>query len=303
MPRSATTALSRVLLPIAATALLAGTGHAQPANPAGKIDPAVGATLNDAIAALRRGEHEAARAAIAALPEGASPYARSRAEQVLFNVAFEQKRYEDARGHIARAIAAGGLQPQEIRRLRYQDAQILLTEKRWPEGARALEAWLETAEYVPPSAYHLLAVAHYQANESAAALRYAHLAVDGMEEPRESWLALLASLHLRERQYRDAVPVLNRLVALLPEKKTYLLQLSSVYGNLGDLSSAAAVAQIAYDGGLLTEDSELRRFVELLIHTGSPQRARAVVEETKGTHAGAYDAALYEQLTASDLGD
>jgi predicted negative regulator of RcsB-dependent stress response len=57
--------------------------------------------------------------------------------------------------------------------------------------------------------------------------------------------------------------------------------------------------QLAHNAGLLTEDAELRRFVDLLLFTDQPQRAAAVLEEGIANETMKVDAKLYERLADS----
>ena len=244
------------------------------------ISAATGEVLNGAIEALNAERYDEATNAIATLDrESLSPFERSRVEQILFNVAYKQERFGDARAHLQSAIDAGGLNAQEVSQARYQSAQLFMQEKRWSEGEAALEEWLATATRPNPSAQYLLAVARYQSNDFDGALAPARAAVELQEQPQESQLSLLASLHLQAERYHDAVPVLQRLTIVAPAKKTYWLQLSSVYGQLEDYTNSAAIMQLAHNAGLLTEDAELRRFADLLLFTDQPERAATVLEE------------------------
>jgi hypothetical protein len=298
----------RVELATLLAALTAAAATAQPdlGQPRSTRTPAIdaqtGEVLNAAIEALRTNRHADARAAIAALDLATlSPYERSRAEQVLFNAAYGEQRYDDAQRHLASAVAAGGLSPQEVSQARYQSAQLLMAEERWREGAAALEDWFATAVTPSPAAHYLLAVAYYQLEELDRALPPAQRAVDLMAEPQEGWLGMLLALRLRNEEYRDAVPLLQKLVAAFPSKKTYWMQLSATYGQLEDYEGALATMQGAYGIGLLTEDAELRRLADLLLFQRHPARAAQVLESAIANDIVALDVGLYEKLATAWL--
>jgi hypothetical protein len=284
---------------IVATAVMIGApGNAQNAGRA--IDAATGEVLNDAIAALDAERYDEATNAIATLDrDSLSPFERSRVEQILFNVAYKQERFDAARAHLQSAIDAGGLSAQEVAQARYQSAQLLLQQERWSEGEAALEEWLATAERPNAAAHYLLAVARYQSDDFDGALAPARAAVELQEQPQESQLSLLSALHLQAERYHDAVPLLQRLTLVAPAKKTYWLQLSSVYGQLEDYVNSAAIMQLAHNAGLLTEDAELRRFADLLLFTDQPARAAAVLEEAIAKDAVTVDDKLYEKVASS----
>ena len=76
--------------------------------------------LSAAIDALEREEYGTARALIAAVErQSSSPFERSRLEQILFNVAYREERFEEAHEHLERAIDAGGLTEPEVAQARY----------------------------------------------------------------------------------------------------------------------------------------------------------------------------------------
>src|SRR5690606_631934 len=110
------------------------------------IDPTTGTKLNEAIELLNAEDYAGARAKIGELRmDRLSPYERSRVEQILFSIAYQEENYDDARSHLEQAIAAGGLNEQEVSQARYQIAQIFMAEERWAEGAQALETWFQSA--------------------------------------------------------------------------------------------------------------------------------------------------------------
>jgi tetratricopeptide (TPR) repeat protein len=283
---------------IVAALVLCAPSHAQNAAPA--IGSATAKVLNDAIEALNAERYEEATNGIATLDRSTlSPFEHSKLEQILFNVAYKQKQFDEARAHLQRSIDVGGLNAQEVSQARYQSAQLFMQEQRWTEGEAALEEWLATATRPNPAAQYLLAVSRYQQNDFDGALAPARAAVETTEMPQESWLSMLSALHLQAERYHDAVPVLQQLTLVAPAKKTYWLQLSSVYGQLEDYGNAAGIMQLAHNAGLLTEDGELKRLADLLLFTGQPQRAATVLEEGIANEAMKVDDKAYEKLANS----
>lgn len=288
----------RAGIAVLAGVLAAPSGAQQPA--ASQLDMPTAQALSAAIEALNREEYDKARGLVAALPPATlTPFARSRVEQILFSVSYQQERYGEAREHLQRAIGAGGLSEQEIAEARYQSAQLLMQQERWPEGVAALESWLATAKQPTAAAYYLLAVAYYQSNDFAKALPMARAAIDHMEQSQESWLTLLNALYLQQKRFQDAASVLNQLVALAPEKKTYWLQLSSVYGKLEDYGNSLAIMQLAYDGGMLIESAEILRLADLLMLNNVPLRAATVLEEALAANRVPADEETYTKLANS----
>lgn len=275
-------------------------GSAALADPSRAIGAAADKVLNDAIAALDAGEYAAAESAIAMLDvETLSPFERSRAERVLFNLAYRHEHYDEARAHLQNAIDAGGLTPEEISRARYQQAQLFMTKRSWREGAAAIEAWIASTVEPGGNAYYLLAVAYYQMGDYERALPAVQQAVALADGPQESWLAMLVALQIRREHYADAIPVLQQLITIAPNKKTYWKQLSSAYGRADDYRSALAIMQLEYNAGLLTDEADIRRFADLLLYNEAPERSAQVLEDAIASHSVAPDTELYEKLANS----
>jgi tetratricopeptide (TPR) repeat protein len=276
-------------------------GEEAPAEQASQasIDAQTGKILNEAIELLNMEKFVEANAKINTLNlEKLSPYERGKVEQILFNIAYSQEKYAEARDHLQKAINSGGLNALEIDAARYQGAQLYLQEEKWKEGAAALEEWFKTAANPNSAAYYLLAVAYYQQDDYSRALAPAKRAVELMDpaKPNESWLGMLSALHLQREEFREAIPVLQRLVSVVPDKKTYWMQLSSVYGQLEDYANALAVMQLANAAGLVTEDSEVRRLADLLMFNDVPYRGGQVLEAAIEKKTVKIDEKLYEKL-------
>jgi tetratricopeptide (TPR) repeat protein len=116
------------------------------------------------------------------------------------------------------------------------------------------------------------------------------------KNPQESWLAMLSSLYLQRDEYPAAIPILQQLVSIAPDKKTYWLQLSSVYGQTKDYSNSLAILQLAYSAGLVSDDSDIRRLADLLLVNEIPYRCANVLETAISNKSVKVDASLYEKL-------
>src|SRR5258706_1592329 len=288
-----------VAIVVALPAAAQQTGNARAPNTAPpELSLATAKALNVAIEALGKEHYDEAAAAIAALDGSRlSPYERSRLDQIRSNLTFAMGNHDIARTHLEAAISAGGLNTQEIEQARYQIAQVYMMQERWQEGATALEQWFASVANPNSAAYYLMAVAYYQMGDYDRALAPAQRAIELTDSPLEPWVALVSALRLERHDYQDAVRLLQRLVVLVPGKKTYWLQLSAVYGQLEDYPSALAAMQLAYDAGLLTEEAEIRRYVDLLAFNNLPYRGARVLEDAIERQAvSLVDAAVYEKL-------
>jgi tetratricopeptide (TPR) repeat protein len=276
--------------------------------PSQNLDAVTARILGEAVDSYNEDDYAGARAALAKLNlEKLGPYERGRVEQLLAAMVFAEGNYAEAREHLELAIASGGLNEQELASNRFQIAQSYMGEENWAQAVATLESWFETAVNPNSAAYYMLAAAYYQQGEesdSAAVTARLHdralvpaiKAVELAEKPQEGWVQLVVALLMRKEDYRGAVPWIERLVELAPDKKSHWLQLSSVYQEIDEFESALAVTQLAHTAGLLTEDSEIRRLADLLAYNGIPYRGGQILEQAIADGKMKPDAALYEKL-------
>jgi tetratricopeptide (TPR) repeat protein len=145
-------------------------------------------------------------------------------------------------------------------------------------------------------AYYLRAICNYQLEKFGEALPDAQKAVEMSPTPTEGWLQLLLALRIQREEYKLAIPLLEQLVSIKPDKKQYYMQLSSVHGQLGSYKDALIPLQLAYTAGLLDQDSEYRRLAQLLLHLDIPHRGAKVLSEGMQKEIVKPDEKLYELL-------
>lgn len=205
-------------------------------------------------------------------------YERALMHQLYGLLAAEQDDYAEAVHQFELCLALESLPDQTQISTLFNVAQLYLATERFDRAARSLEVWFHLVEDPNPSAYYALAISYYQLGRLDDALLPARLAIERAEEPKEAWLQLLVFLHIEQKQYDEALPLLERLAALAP-KKAYWMQLSAIYGELGREEQSLAVQQLAYEQGVLTERPELERLAQMYLYHGLPHRAAAVMEQ------------------------
>lgn len=179
------------------------------------------------------------------------------------------------------------VRPDKLLELGYKIAMLYVQDQMWEEAAEAQEQWFDGVEQAaalgfakPPNAraYYMLALTYYQLEKYEKALVPAKKAVELGDPPDEGWLQLLLGAHLIQKQYKEAVPVLEQLVSLYPAKG-HFMNLSTVYGTLGEYEDAAVPLQLAEEQGYLESDEEMRRLAQLLLFLNLPFRAARQLEQ------------------------
>jgi hypothetical protein len=204
---------------------------------------------------------------------------RAQANRLYGYLAYGQQQNVAAIDHLQKSLAEDGLPPADRADVLFQVAQIQGAERRWKDALATLDAWFAIVEKPNSVGYFLQAVSHYQLDDLDAALLPATKAVQIASKPQSPWLQLLLAIHLTKKDYVAAAPVLTQLIELYPEVgKGYWVQLSALYGAMDNHERALAVMEVAYRKGLLTEDRDLRRLVQLMLFQQVPERAAKIVE-------------------------
>lgn len=212
-----------------------------------------------------------------------------------------QDDYKAAAGDMEQALAAHGLDPTAAMQMRYNLAQIYVLLERPDDAIREFDTWFATAPNPSGTAYYMHAMAHAQKGDKERALGLARQAVEkGGDEPKEAWLQLVASILVEQKQYAEAVPVLQQLIERYP-KKTYWLQLSAVYSGLERSEDALAVLELAHEQGMLTQRSERMTLAQLYLYNQIPAKAATVIEQGIADGVIEPDARTYALLADSLL--
>ncbi len=234
--------------------------------------------LNAAYEAMDEGRYDEARIKLEKLnPERLNPHERALAFRFLAYAAIGQEDSEAAVHYFKKAVEQEALLIDEEATIRFSIAQIHASMERWEEVDETLTAWFQYVEKPNASAYYLLAISHYQREQYAEALAPALKALEVSKAPEESWLQLVAALHLQLEDFESTIPILEELVTRFT-KKRYWVQLSLIYAAGGDYQSALQVQQLAYAQGLLTTNDELRRLARTYLFHQLPYPAAKVLE-------------------------
>lgn len=228
------------------------------------------------------------------------PYEEAQMYRLEGYIAYGRQDNAGAMEAMSKALALQALRPEDQADVLFQLAQIQGTEKRWKDTIATLNAWFQTVEKPNSVGYYLLALAHFQLQEADAAVEPARQAVALAETPQQAWLQLLLAIQLTRKDYAGAIPVLEKLISLHPNlAKGYWLQLSALYGTNGDNARALAVMELAYRKGILTEDRDFIRLVQLNLLQGIPYRAARILETEIAAKRIQENAESFELLAGS----
>ncbi|MGH0029840.1 MAG: tetratricopeptide repeat protein [Myxococcota bacterium] len=243
------------------------------------VRPRIGRYLKAAGEAMDEESPAAARALLAKLNVNRmNAHEKARIFRLEAYIAYLDGDPKGAIDAFQRVLAQEILAPKDEVGIRFSIAQLYGGLQDWDNTIKAVDEWSRWATEPNPMGYYLKAIAYFQKEDTELAIENAEAAVDLIEEPKESWLQLLAALYIGKEDYDSATPVLEELVLRFP-KKIYWVQLSLIYGARDRYPRSLAVQQVAYAQGLLTEDKELRRLARSYVFADLPYPAAKVIEK------------------------
>lgn len=205
-----------------------------------------------------------------------NPYPKALVYTTYAFLAAEEDDFEGAASNFKKALATEALPPSRALSIRFNLGQLQMMNNDWPGAIATIEAWFKDVEKPSPQAYYMLGVAYFQNDQKTKALKPAKTAVEISKRPRETWLQLLLSLYMEDERYKEAKPILVKLISNY-SKKVYWIQLAAVLMELEQDNQSLAVQQLAYDQGLLTGDRELKRLSEMYLFQDLPWRSAALI--------------------------
>jgi tetratricopeptide (TPR) repeat protein len=243
--------------------------------------------LNTAAELLEGGQYAASRKKLEEMKfTRLNPYERALAYRFLAYSSIGQEDSTAAVGYFQKVVEQEALAIDDEASVRFSVVQIYASIGEWQKVEEELLAWFQYVERPNAVAYYLLAVSRYRRDQYDEALTPALTALEISNEPNESWLQLVAALHLQREDFDSAVPILEELVSRFA-KKQYWVQLSLIYGAREDYQHALRIQQLAYAQGLLTQDDELRRLARTYLFHELPHPAAQVLE--RGLEEGRID--------------
>ncbi|MFN0025308.1 MAG: hypothetical protein ACKVS5_15570 [Parvularculaceae bacterium] len=261
----------------------------QPRRRSETLDPAVAKILSEVfeLQALQPPQLQPAltkmNELLAARPN-MKPYDKSVSHQMRGSLKVQLDDYPGALRDFQTALDANGLPANQNNQLRYFIAQIQFQLENYQAAIQGLNAWISAAkaEGVPvdANAYYLLAAAYTQVTPPnwRAAAGPGELAIAGRTEPKKSDHDLLNLIYSELGENSKRGPLLERMINLWPNERSYWVQLSGFYSQSGKDQEAFSVLEVAYRAGLLTRESELITLVNYYSFFDNPFRGAKLME-------------------------
>lgn len=280
-----------LMLSAAPTAALAQPAQcdADEGGPAGTLSPRIGQEIQGLYELMQNDQYNEALAGFNALissrGDAMSAYERATVLELRANVKVNVEDFRGALNDMQAALNANGLPPARNNQLRYFIAQLNFQLEQYQTAITGLNQWIQLARTcgvaVDPNAYYLLAAAYTQINPPnyRAAVNPAEQALAGMgEEPRKGYFDILNLIYSELNDNAKRAPLLERMVNLWPENKSYWTQLSGAYSTMQRDRDAFSVLEVAYRAGLLSTESELKTLIQYYSFFDNPYRGAVMLE-------------------------
>jgi hypothetical protein len=166
----------------------------------------------------------------------------------------------------------------------YSLAQLSMQQQHYKEALAYLTQWREiNAKELTSSQEMLFAQVYYQDKDFVNSLNHSEMAIRLIEAknkvPKENWLTLQRATYYELKQPQQVTKVMEKLIRLY-DKPQYWLQLSSMYGEIGEEGKQMAVMEAAYQAGYITKASDILTLSQLYLFHGAPYKSAEVLESS-----------------------
>jgi len=165
----------------------------------------------------------------------------------------------------------------------YSLAQLSMQQQDYKAALDYLTQWQTLNGKVLTSNQEMLfAQVYYQDKNFVNSLKHIEMAINLVEAknkiPKENWLTLQRAAYYELKQPKQVTKVMEKLVRLF-DKPQYWLQLSSMYGEIGEEDKQMAVMEAAYQAGYISKTSDILTLSQLYLFHGAPYKSAGVLNE------------------------
>lgn len=182
------------------------------------------------------------------------------------------KDYLQAQTQFERALRVDALPPVMQLQLRYNLAQVYLTQDK-PQVALEILQPVVKREEIKPEFSFLIAACYAKLGHLSEGWLWVTRGLQNQTQLVEQHYALAVQLSIALGYYSDAHGLLEKLVQSYPKKLIYNRQLMFVLIALDKQSQALATGELAYQRGLYTSEADILQLVHLYLHQNVPYQA------------------------------
>lgn len=194
-------------------------------------------------------------------------------------------------------------------------ADLQIQQKMYREALNNYDAWMKYTGEEDANTYVKIAQAHYELKELDKMIAPADKAIALYEEPNQNPYILKLTSFYERKKYPESVKVLEEVLQLFPENKTWWTQLGMFYTLVEDYDRALYTLDLAYKQGFLEKESEIKMLANLYANNDVPIKSAKLMEkyidngliprtsENMFTMANSFHAAQEVKTAAKYFGD
>ncbi|MEM1438492.1 MAG: hypothetical protein AAF545_01105 [Pseudomonadota bacterium] len=220
----------------------------------------------------------------ALLKKSMNDYERALVLQAIGFIHANENRIPQAIDYFEQSLALNSLQTAAQQGMLYSLASLYAAESQFLKSIETAREWFKYEQDPKADAYMLIGSAFSQLERYEDARPYVIRAIEVSAKPTESWYQLLLAIHFETGQIPKAVPLLQQMVELWPDKERYWETLSGAHMELNQDRPALSTMMVAYRKGMITEEEKLLSLVRLNMFLDIPFTAGQILSE--GMSAG-----------------
>lgn len=160
----------------------------------------------------------------------------------------------------------------------YSLASLYSGEGDFQRSIELLQLWFQSEEEPFADAYMLMGSWHAALGQYGDALPYIQKAIALAEIPAESWYGLEVDIHFALENYAAAIPVLKSMLAYWPRRSRYWNMLAGAYLQLDDEKAALDAMMTAYNNNMVTDPQRILALVGLNVAQDTPFTGGSILE-------------------------
>jgi tetratricopeptide (TPR) repeat protein len=188
------------------------------------------------------------------------------------------ERYPEARESLEIALEQDALPDVSTNAIRFNLAQLYMSEEKFQKAVGMFELWIATAENPGAQAEFYMAAAYAQTEQYDKALPHARLAVAKSKSPVEQYMAVQLALEFQSGNLLESLDLLKQLATLFPRKR-YYMQLAYSYSSMGEEGQALAMLELADVQGFIEKNDEVVNLAQRYMFQSLPYQAAKIVEK------------------------
>ncbi len=206
------------------------------------------------------------------------------------------EKYKPAAENFITALELNALPEDVTHQLRFNAGQLLIHTDQLKQGLKYLEPWFAKEKNPTIDNRLLLASAYYRLENYNAASKQLKLVIKQSKNPEESWYQMLLGCYFELKHYKSATSLLEKLVHIYPEEKTYWKQLTGLYQQRKLDKKALALTELMLTKGLLESDEKLR-LSKLYLYHDMPYKSAYLLQQLLDTNEIDKSLEHYQLLT------